>query len=69
MTKDDIRPEKPNSQTLSHLAKEDLEPYSTQDLRLRIEALNFEIKRTHAAIDTKAAKLSAAEALFRFKAP
>jgi uncharacterized small protein (DUF1192 family) len=69
MFQDDIGPAKPTAQALSQLAKEDLMPYSTQDLRLRLEALILEIQRTQTAIDTKAAKLSAAQALFSFKAP
>lgn len=50
------------------LAREDLDPYAVEELRERIDALEAELARTHAALDRKAARRSAADALFTFKA-
>lgn len=55
------------SQALAGLAREDLDPYSAEDLEKRIEALEAEIARARAQIDKKKNRLSAAEALFSFK--
>lgn len=52
---------------LSGLAREDLDPYSADDLNARIEMLEAEIRRVRDAIDKKKNRLSAAEALFSFK--
>ena len=52
---------------LAGLAREDLDPYSAEDLQLRIEMLEAEIRRVRDQIDRKKNRLSAAEALFSFK--
>ena len=52
---------------LNGLAAEDLDPYSVDDLKERIEALETEIKRSAAAIERKKNRLSEASALFSFK--
>lgn len=49
------------------LAREDLDPYAVEELRERIEGLETEIARTRAALERKAARRSAADALFSFK--
>ena len=55
------------SAALSGLAREDLDPYSADDLTARITALEAEIQRAKDALDKKKNRLSAAEALFSFK--
>lgn len=52
---------------LAGLAKEDLDPYSVEELSDRVTALEAEITRAREAIDRKKNRLSAAEALFSFK--
>ncbi len=52
---------------LAGLAKEDLDPYSVEELTDRVAALEAEIVRAREAIDRKKNRLSAAEALFSFK--
>ncbi len=52
---------------LGGLAREDLDPYSAEDLDARIAALETEIARTRDALSRKKNRLSAAEALFSFK--
>ena len=49
------------------LVREDLDPYSVEDLRLRVEMLEAEIARSRAAMDSKKNRRSAADALFSFK--
>ena len=56
-----------SSIALAHLGKEDLDPFSVEDLKVRISNLEAEIKRTSAAIETKQSRRSAADALFSFK--
>ena len=55
------------SAALSGLAREDLDPYSVEDLDARIAALEAEIARAREAQGRKKNRLSAAEALFSFK--
>jgi uncharacterized small protein (DUF1192 family) len=52
---------------LFSLVREDLDPYSVEDLRLRIEMLEAEAARSRAAMDAKKNRRSAADALFSFK--
>jgi uncharacterized small protein (DUF1192 family) len=52
---------------LAGLMKEDLDPYSVEELSERVAALEGEIARAKEAIDRKKNRLSAAEALFSFK--
>lgn len=52
---------------LTGLAREDLDPYSVEDLAERISLLEGEIERSRAAMERKKNRLSAAEALFSFK--
>jgi uncharacterized small protein (DUF1192 family) len=52
---------------LAGLAKEDLDPYSVEELAERVNLLETEISRVKEAIDRKKNRLSAAEALFSFK--
>lgn len=49
------------------LVREDLDPYSVEDLRLRVELLEAEVKRARTAMESKKNRRSAAEALFSFK--
>jgi uncharacterized small protein (DUF1192 family) len=66
MTFDDLEPRPTRGATLTALGREDLDVYSVRDLEERIEALQAEIERSRAAIDSKQAKKSAADALFNF---
>lgn len=51
---------------LAEIAREDLDLYSVEDLRERIESLEAEIARTRTAMQKKQAGRSAADALFSF---
>jgi len=66
MTFEDLEPRPTRGATLTALGREDLDLYSVEELRERIEALEGEIGRARAAIDGKQAKKSAADALFNF---
>ncbi len=52
---------------MDDLSREDLDLYGVEDLRERIEGLEREVERTRAALDSKQARKSAADALFSFK--
>jgi uncharacterized small protein (DUF1192 family) len=52
---------------LSALVKEDLTPFSVEDLSQRIVTLEAEIRRVRDALDSKKNRLSEAQALFSFK--
>ncbi len=71
MTDDDVplslRAPAHGATALNGLATEDLDPYSVDDLKERIEALETEIKRSAAAMERKKNRLSEASALFSFK--
>ena len=56
-----------NAGPLHGLVREDLDPYSVEDLEARIEALQAEITRTGDALERKKNRRSAADALFSFK--
>jgi uncharacterized small protein (DUF1192 family) len=63
---EDLEPRPQRGEPLRALAREDLDVYSIEDLDDRIAALNDEIARAQAAIDTKRSKKNAADALFSF---
>jgi uncharacterized small protein (DUF1192 family) len=52
---------------LSGLIREDLDPYSVEDLEDRIGLLEGEIRRAREAVERKKNRRSAADALFSFK--
>lgn len=52
---------------LNGLLHEDLDPYSVDDLKERIEMLESEIRRVAEAMEKKKNRLSEASALFSFK--
>ncbi len=56
-----------NAGPLHGLLREDLDPYSVEDLEARIEALQGEIVRATEAMERKKNRRSAADALFSFK--
>lgn len=56
-----------NAGPLHGLVREDLDPYSVEDLEARIETLQAEISRTNDALERKKNRRSAADALFSFK--
>ena len=66
MTFEDLEPRPQRGAAVASLGREDLDVYSVDDLHERIEALEAEIARSKAAISGKAAKKSAADALFNF---
>jgi len=67
MTFEELEPRPTRGATLTALGREDLDLYSVEELRERIEALEGEIARARAAIDGKQAKKNAADALFNFR--
>lgn len=66
MSFEELETRNPSGSPLSLLVKEDLDLFSVADLEERISALEAEIARTKAAIETKGSKRSAADALFKF---
>lgn len=60
---DDDRP-RPRGDAASALAKEELAPYSRDELDLRIALLEAEIERVRTHRDKAAAHIAAADALF-----
>lgn len=62
MDMDDLPRQKDDA--LKQLQKEDLDPYSIEALKARIEGLRGEIARSEAAIAEKSDSRSEAEALF-----
>ncbi len=66
MTFEDLEPRPQRGAAIASLGREDLDLYSVDELGERIEALEAEIARARAAIASKAAKKSAADALFNF---
>ena len=66
MTFEDLDPRPQRGAAIATLGREDLDLYSVDELGERIEALEAEIARARAAIASKAAKKSAADALFNF---
>ncbi|WP_029416189.1 DUF1192 family protein [Brevundimonas bacteroides] len=67
MTFEDLEPRPQRGANLKALAREDLELYAAEELNERIDALQAEIERSKSAIAAKAAKKSAADALFNFR--
>jgi uncharacterized small protein (DUF1192 family) len=67
MTFEDLDPRPQRGAAMTALGREDLDLYSVEELGERIEALQGEITRARGAIEAKAAKKSAADALFNFK--
>lgn len=66
MTFEDLEPRPQRGANLKALSREDLDLYAVEELNERIEALQAEIERSKSAIAAKAAKKSAADALFNF---
>lgn len=65
MSFEDLEPQRVRG-PLAELGREDLDLWSVEDCQARIEALEVEIVRTRAAMDDKARRKSAADALFNF---
>ena len=66
MTFDDLDPRPQRGAALNAIGREDLDIYAVEELQERIATLEAEIARVRTAIDTKAAKKNAADALFNF---
>jgi uncharacterized small protein (DUF1192 family) len=66
MTFDDLDPRPQRGAALNAIGREDLDLYAVEELQERIATLEAEIARVRTAIDTKAAKKNAADALFNF---
>lgn len=65
MSFEDLEPQRVRG-PLAELGREDLDLWSVEDCQARIDALEAEIVRTRAAMDDKAKRKSAADALFNF---
>ncbi|WP_292078679.1 MULTISPECIES: DUF1192 domain-containing protein [Brevundimonas] len=63
---EDLEPRPQRGEPLRALSREDLDVYAVEDLQERIAALEAEITRSRAAIETKRSKKNAADALFSF---
>lgn len=63
---EDLEPRPQRGEPLRALSREDLDVYAVEDLQERIAALETEIGRSRAAIETKRSKKNAADALFNF---
>lgn len=63
---EDLEPRPQRGEPLRALSREDLDVYAVEDLQERIAALEAEITRSRAAIQTKRSKKNAADALFNF---
>ncbi len=55
------------AQALANLMREDLDPYSVEDLGDRIALLESEVRRARDAIERKKSRRASADALFSFK--
>lgn len=64
---EDLEPRPARGASLVAVTREDLDTYSVEDLKERIETLEAEIARTRAAIDGKSSQRNAADALFNFR--
>lgn len=64
---EDLEPRPARGAPLIALTREDLDGYSVEDLKERIETLEAEIARSRAAIDGKSSQRNAADALFNFR--
>lgn len=64
MDLDELFPSKPDD-PLTQLAKQDLDPFSVDELEARIEALQAEIERVRAKLDASVQFRSTADDLFR----
>jgi uncharacterized small protein (DUF1192 family) len=64
---EDLEPRPARGAPLIALTREDLDGYSVEDLKDRIETLQAEVARSQAAIDGKSSQRNAADALFNFK--
>lgn len=62
---DDSETRKKQGNLVEMLGKEDLDPYSVQELEVRKSLLEQEIKRTETKIASATNHLSAAESLFK----
>ncbi len=62
---DDLEIVKKQGDLAEMLSKEDLDPYSVQELKVRKSLLEQEIKRTKSKIESANDHLSAAENLFK----
>ncbi len=65
MDRDDLEPRKRRDEALAALAREDLSLLGIEELEARITALESEIARIRAQLESKRGSLSAAEALFK----
>lgn len=64
---EDLEPRPARGAPLIALTREDLDGYSVEDLKQRIEGLEAEITRSKAAIEGKSSQRNAADAMFNFR--
>ncbi len=67
MVFDDAEPRPARGAVMALLVREDLDLFSVEDLEERIQALEGEIARARAAIESKRSRKDAADALFNFR--
>lgn len=67
MTLEDLEPRPQRGAALAALSREDLDLYAVEELQERVAALEAEIARVRAAMDSKQSRKSAADALFNFR--
>ena len=63
---EDNEPRPARGASLIAVTREDLDPYSVEDLKDRIDTLENEIARCRASIEGKSSQRNAADALFNF---
>lgn len=66
MFEDNNEPRPARGASLIAVTREDLDTYSVEDLKTRIQTLEAEAERCRAAIDGKSSQRNAADALFNF---
>ena len=64
---EDLEPRPARGAPLIALSREDLDGYSVEDLKQRIDGLQAEIDRSKAAIEGKSSQRNAADAMFNFR--
>ena len=64
---EDLEPRPARGAPLIALTREDLDGYSVEDLKQRIDGLQAEIDRSKTAIEGKSSQRNAADAMFNFR--
>ena len=67
MVFDDAEPRPLRGEAIRQLVREDLDLFSVEELEERIQALDGEVARARASIESKRSRKDAADALFSFR--